>query len=265
MGVQRAQVGQQRAQGDNVLPVVLHDLGQQAHIPGAQELKVAPGSLAARQIALPGLIQDQLLHAGEPAAADALLPGAPRRIQEVQLLHVPPAIPHAAHRKARLKQRKVKIPSIKCAHRVEALHAPGELIEHVRLVGVVLHQVLLHHEVVALRVADAHQKGHRARAAGEPRGLGVEKQALLQMEASALPADAPQAVAVQIAQPRIQRNAMGIAGHAACARGLLLHPGRSRSHRVQPCPQTRRHIFSPPFHCRHSAAACQGREFVRCT
>ena len=135
--------------------------------------------------------------------------------------------PLAVHGEPALQQGQVEGPAVEGHQQLRPfrqLQHPGE---HGPFLGVIPHQVLLHHELIPLEPAQAGQKGDGPRAAGQARGLRVEEQEriegqILRNRHAAQVVDQPGVEHVRQMVSAPGRPIPGPVAFGGCRRGLRL-------------------------------------------
>ncbi len=154
-----------------------------SRVPAADPVEVDLGDLVSGDV--PGAAQAQQRHLERLQAAglESLLPQPPRRVEEVQVRHLPEGEAAAVQAEAGVEERDVEGLPVVGDDAREAGEVFFEGLQQRPLLVIVAHEVLPHLEAVALEPARADQEGGGAGAAGETRGLGVQEDRFPQVEA----------------------------------------------------------------------------------
>ena len=179
-----AQHVKQLRQTDDILPVVIQNPDQRCKVPILQILKVGLGHQCAGKIVFPLHAQQRRFQRAQIALLQPQLPQAAGGEQHVRMTGGDAVVPNAMHEKTGLEQRHVEGFPVEGTKHGKTLHPGGQQVEHGFFIRVVPHEKLLHRKTCRGKISKPHLKGHRAYAAGKPRGFRIQKKHVLRRNGS---------------------------------------------------------------------------------
>src|SRR5262249_32734342 len=170
-------------EGEDVLAVVVEDPSQGACVAATDPVEVDAGNLLAGNVTEAAKAEQLDLEVLQPAGIQTELPQPTSGVKQVEVREGGQGGTRAVQAEAGVQQRDVEHLAVEGDEVPEAGKVLGQRLQRRRLLVVVPHEVLADDEAAALDEADTDQERRRARAAGEARGFGVEKDRLPEVEA----------------------------------------------------------------------------------